>query len=104
MAGRARLTFSDPKPALEKYAGQPPSRDLASEIRAVRETGGLMPSTYKFAKHGQSGVEISEALPHLATCVDDITIVRSMFTTHLAHEAAIYLMHGGRIFPSRPSL
>jgi hypothetical protein len=102
--GPSQVDLFDPKPALEKYAGQPPSRDFASEIRAVRETGGLMPSTYKFAKHGQSGVEISEALPHLATCVDDITIVRSMFTTHLAHEAALYLMHGGRIFPSRPSL
>jgi hypothetical protein len=60
--GPSQVDLFDPKPALEKYAGQPPSRDFASEIRAVRETGGLMPSTYKFAKHGQSGVEISEAL------------------------------------------
>jgi len=82
----------------------PPSRDLASEVRAVRDTGGLMPSPFQFSKHGQSGIELSEMLPHLANVVDDICVVRSMFTTHLAHEAALFLMHGGRILPTRPSL
>ena len=43
-------------------------------------------------------------LPHLAQVVDDIAVMRSMYTTHLAHEAALFLMHGGRILPTRPSL
>src|SRR4029077_16903986 len=43
-------------------------------------------------------------LPHLATCVDDMAVIRSMFTTHLAHEAALFWMHGGRILGTRPSL
>ncbi len=102
--GPSQVDLFDYKPALEKYAGQPPSRDLASEVRAVRETGGLMPSPYKFSKHGQSGLEISELLPHLGKVADNITVIRSMFTTHLAHEAALFLMHGGRILPTRPSL
>ncbi|MDA1315975.1 MAG: DUF1501 domain-containing protein [Acidobacteria bacterium] len=102
--GPSQVDLFDHKPALEKHAGQAPSRDLASEIRAVRDTGGLMPSRYKFARHGQSGVEISEALPHLAKVADEITVIRSMHTTHLAHEAALFLMHGGRILPTRPSL
>lgn len=102
--GPSQVDLFDHKPALAKYAGQPPSRDLAAEVRAVRETGGLMPSPYKFAKHGQSGIELSEMLPHLATVVDEISVVRSMYTTHLAHEAALFLMHGGRILPTRPSL
>jgi hypothetical protein len=102
--GPSQVDLFDPKPALEKYAGQPPSRDLAAEVRAVRETGGLMPSPYKFRKHGQSGAEVSEILPHLATCVDDMAIVRSMFTTHISHEASLFLMHGGRILPTRPTL
>ncbi|HUQ93642.1 MAG TPA: DUF1501 domain-containing protein [Bryobacteraceae bacterium] len=102
--GPSQVDLFDHKPALTKYAGQPPSRDLAAEVRAVRETGGLMPSPYKFAKHGQSGIELSEMLPHLAKVVDDIAVVRSMYTTHLAHEAALFLMHGGRILPTRPSL
>lgn len=102
--GPSQVDLFDYKVALEKHAGQPPSRDLAAEVRAVRETGGLMPSPYKFSKHGQSGIEISELLPNLATVADKITVVRSMFTTHLAHEAALFLMHGGRILPTRPSL
>lgn len=102
--GPSQVDLFDYKPALEKFAGQPPSRDLAAEVRAVRETGGLMPSPYKFSRHGQSGLEISELLPNLGTVADEITVIRSMYTTHLAHEAALFLMHGGRILPTRPSL
>ena len=102
--GPSQVDLFDHKPALTKYAGQPPSRDLAAEVRAVRETGGLMPSPYQFAKHGQSGIELSEMLPHLAKVVDDICVIRSMYTSHIAHEAALFLMHGGRILPTRPSL
>jgi len=102
--GPSQVDLFDYKPALEKYAGQPPGRDLAAEVRAVRETGGLMPSPYRFRRHGQSGIELSELLPHLGRVADEIAVVRSMFTTHLAHEAALFLMHGGRILPTRPSL
>jgi hypothetical protein len=102
--GPSQVDLFDHKPALEKFAGQPPSRDLAAEVRAVRQTGGLMPSPYKFSRFGKSGLELSELLPHLGKVADDICVVRSMFTTHLAHEAALFLMHGGRILPTRPSL
>ncbi|MCX6596610.1 MAG: DUF1501 domain-containing protein [Acidobacteria bacterium] len=102
--GPSQVDLFDYKVALEKYAGKAPGRDLAAEVRAVRETGGLMPSPYKFSKHGQSGIEISELLPHLGKVADNIAVVRSMYTTHLAHEAALFLMHGGRILPTRPSL
>lgn len=102
--GPSQVDLFDPKPALTKYAGQPPSRDLASEVRAVRETGGLMPSKYTFRRCGQSGMEVSEILPHLSTVADDLCVIRSMYTTHLAHEAALFLMHGGRILSTRPTL
>ncbi len=102
--GPSQVDLFDHKPALEKYAGQPPSRDLAAEVRAVTDTGGLMPSPYKFSRHGRSGIELSELLPHLAGVADDICVIRSMYTTHLAHEAALYIMHGGRIVPTRPTL
>ncbi len=102
--GPSQVDLFDYKPALEKFAGQPPSRDLAAEVRAVRETGGLMPSPYKFSRHGKSGLEFSELLPHLGKVADEIAVIRSMYTTHLAHEAALFLMHGGRILPTRPSL
>ena len=102
--GPSQVDLFDHKPALEKYAGQPPSRDLASEVRAVREAGGLMPSPFKFAKHGESGIELSEILPHLSQHVDDIALIRSMWSPHIAHEASLFLMHTGRIFPGRPTL
>ena len=102
--GPSQLDLFDYKPALEKFAGQPPSRDLASEIRAVRELGGLMPSSFKFQKHGQSGIEVSELLPHLAKRVDDIAVIRSMYTTSIAHENALFTIHSGRMLPGRPTL
>lgn len=63
-----------------------------------------MPSPYKFSKHGQSGIEVSEILPHLAKRVDDIAVIRSTFTTHFNHEPAIFIMQGGRQFSNRPTL
>lgn len=101
--GPSHVDLLDPKPALEKFAGQSPGRDLASQVRAVREAGGMMPSPFKFAKHGQSGIEISELLPHLAQRVDDIAVVRSMYTTHIAHDFAVFIMQTGRILPGRPT-
>ena len=102
--GPSQVDLFDPKPALTKYAGRPPGRDLASEVRAVRETGGLMPSPFPFAKHGESGIDVSDVMPHIAKRVDDLAVIRSMFTTHIAHEASLFIMHSGRLFPGRPSL
>ena len=64
----------------------------------------MMPSPFKFAKHGQSGIEISQVMPHLAKHADDIALVRSMFSTNFTHGPAVFLMQGGRIFPDRPTL
>ncbi len=102
--GPSQMDLLDPKPALEKYAGQAPGRDLASQIRQVREAGGMMPSPFKFQKYGQSGLEVSELLPHLAKHVDDLAVIRSMFTTHIAHDFALFIMHTGRMLPGRPTL
>src|SRR5215831_606891 len=63
----------DPKPALNQYAGQRPK---AVELRTENQTGGLMPVPFKYRKCGRSGLEISELLPHLATCADDLCVLR----------------------------
>ncbi len=102
--GPSQMDLLDPKPLLAKYAGQSPSRDLASQIRQVRDAGGMMPSPFKFQKYGQSGIEVSELLPHLAKRVDDIAVIRSMFTTHIAHDFALFIFHTGRMIPGRPTL
>ena len=101
--GPSQVDLFDPKPLLEKYAGQPPGRDLANDVLFADEAGGLMPSPFTFAKHGQSGMEISEIMPHLAKHVDDIALIRSMFTTNFTHGPATFLMLGGSVFPGRPT-
>jgi hypothetical protein len=101
--GPSQVDLFDPKPALEKYAGQIP-KGFLDEVESVSEAGGLMPSPFKFAKHGKSGIEVSDVLPHLATCVDDMCLIRSMWTEHTAHEPAIFMMHTGRALPGFPCM
>ena len=99
--GPSQLDMFDPKPALKKYAGQrPPSVD----IRTERVTGGLLPSAFEFSKHGQSGIEVSELLPNLAGVVDELCIVRSMYTFNPTHPPAWNLFQSGNISSVRPSI
>ena len=102
--GPSQLDLFDPKPLLKKYSGQPPSRELANDIEFIEQAGGMMPSPFTFAKHGQSGMEISELMPCLAKQVDDISLIRSMFTTHFNHEPALFIMQTGRFLAGRPSI
>src|SRR5687768_15826469 len=65
--GPSHLDTFDPKPALEKVAGQQPSGPLYKKSKG----SGYVPSPLKFAKHGQSGIDVSETLPNLARLIDD---------------------------------
>jgi hypothetical protein len=99
--GPSQMDLFDPKPALQKYAGQrPPSVNLRTE----RTTGGLLPSPFAFKKYGQCGTEVSELLPQLASMVDDLCVVRSMYTFNPTHNPARALFHSGNINATRPSL
>lgn len=91
----------DPKPQLEKYAGQRPP---GTELRTERKTAGMMPSPYKFVPSGQSGVPVSELLPLTAAHIDDIAVVRSTYTDNPNHGPALCLMNNGTILPVRPSM
>ncbi|MDQ6706709.1 MAG: DUF1501 domain-containing protein [Acidobacteriota bacterium] len=99
--GPSQLDMFDPKPMLAKFAGQrPPSVD----VRTERVTGGLLPSPFAFKKCGQSGIEVSELLPHLGETIDDICVVRSMYTFNPTHTPARSLIHSGNINAVRPSM
>ncbi|MEO8657606.1 MAG: DUF1501 domain-containing protein [Bryobacteraceae bacterium] len=102
--GPSQVDLFDPKPMLTKMAGKTPSRELAFAISNGKEAGTLMPSPFEFKQHGQSGIQLSEAMPHLATCVDDIAVIRSMYGEHANHEPALFLMHTGRTIATRPSI
>src|SRR5579872_4720561 len=99
--GPSHVDTFDPKPALEKYAGQAPPADLVSTMR--RTKGTLMPSPFKFAKHGQAGIDVSEIYPELARCIDDICVIRSMHTNLPNHEPSLLMMNSGETQPTRPS-
>jgi hypothetical protein len=91
----------DPKPAINKYAGQRPQ---AVQLRTENKTGGLMPVPFKFRRCGKSGLEISDLLPRLSACADDLCVVRSLHTDNPNHGPALYLMNNGSITPRRPSM
>jgi Protein of unknown function (DUF1501) len=99
--GMSQIDTFDYKPALEKYHGQPmPGGDLAHE----RKTGNIMKSPFAFKKYGQSGIEVSEIFPHLGECVDDMCIVKSVYTEIPNHEPALEMMNTGANFSGRPSM
>ncbi|HUF61785.1 MAG TPA: DUF1501 domain-containing protein [Verrucomicrobiales bacterium] len=98
--GPSHLDTFDPKPALIQYAGQQPSGKLYKRSKG----SGFIPSPLRFARHGQSGIEVSESLPHIAGVIDDCCVVRSMRTDIPNHEPALLQMHSGHTQPTRPSL
>lgn len=99
--GPSQVDTFDPKPMLTKYDGQrPPAADLKTE----RKTGGLMKSPFRFDKHGQSGIEISELFPHLSRRADDLCVIRSMHTNIPNHEPSLLMMTSGETQPTRPSM
>jgi hypothetical protein len=91
----------DPKPAINRFAGQRPD---AVNLRTENRTGGLMAVPYRFAPAGRSGVPVSELLPHFARCIDDVCVVRSMYTDNPNHGPALFMMNNGSITPNRPSM
>ena len=102
--GPSQVDLFDPKPTLKRLAGSAPSRELAFAISNGKDSGTLFPTPYEFKPRGKCGMEISDALPHLAECVDDIALIRSMYGEHANHEPALFLLHTGRTIASRPSI
>ena len=102
--GPSQMDLFDPKPMLEKLHGTAHFNQIAGEIENVKDAGSIMRSPYKFAQYGQSGMWVSDVMPHLAKQVDDIALIRSMHTTNLTHEPAIYLIQTGKMGPGRPSI
>lgn len=99
--GPFQADFFDPKPLLTKHEGERPQE---VDLRTERATAGLLASPFAYANHGASGLAISELLPNLAKCADDLCILRSMYTDNPNHGPALYQMNNGTITPRRPSM
>ena len=104
--GPSQLELFDNKPSLQKYSGQhvPASVLKDQELPFIERDATLMASPLQFARHGQSGAELSEALPHLAEVVDDLAIVKSVHTDAFNHAPAQIFLHTGHLQPGKPSI
>ncbi len=100
--GPSHVDLFDPKPRLAEMDGQPLPFEKPKLERT--KTGNLLASPWKFAKHGQCGAEVSELLPNIATCADDLCIIRSMVADNINHNGACLQMNTGEQAFSRPSL
>jgi|694.fasta_scaffold28885_2 hypothetical protein len=99
--GVSQVDTFDPKPELTKRAGQMLPYD---NLQTERKTGVALPSPFRFQKHGESGIPISDLFPKLAQCADEMTVIRSMYAELPSHEMSLMLMNTGDQRLVRPSL
>jgi hypothetical protein len=99
--GPSHVDTFDPKPVLHRYAGQDPP---AAIMTGRRKRGKLMPSPFTARPHGQNGIMVSELFPHVAARIDDVCVIRSMYTDNPNHEPSLLMMNSGNMQPIRPSL
>jgi hypothetical protein len=102
----SQMDLYDPKPALQKWHGQPlpPSMTKDLKLAFIKPTASVLGSPFQFTKHGQSGVEISELLPHTASIVDDICLIRSMKSEAFNHHPGQLYLFTGHMIGGRPTM
>ena len=99
----SQMDLFDPKPELQRHDGVVHSEKVEA-FQTGSESNTLMASPYGFRQHGECGMDFSEAVPHLASCADEICMVRSMHTENNNHPQGLRMVHTGKIFAGRPSL
>lgn len=99
--GPSQMDLFDPKPELNKRDGQDHPGQL--EIHFDKQAGKLLKSPYAFRACGQSGMVLSELLPHTGKIADEITLIRSMTTDSVDHESALRIIHSGKFQAGRPA-
>jgi hypothetical protein len=100
----SQMDLFDPKPLLEKHRGQSFVEKAATETTVLADQRGLLPSPFQFARRGQSGLWLSEVMPHLAGHVDDIAVIRSMHAASPVHPLALSAFQSGKISATRPTI
>ena len=103
--GPSHLDTFDPKPELTRLHGEklPASFGPVKTRRGV-DRNKLLASKRVFKKHGRCGTEVSDWLPHLAGCVDDLCVLRGCYGDSVTHPESVYLMNTGSVLMGRPSL
>jgi hypothetical protein len=101
--GPSHMDLLDPKPLLNQRNGEAYGGDLKID-NAAEASRTIMGSPWKFTKCGQSGIEVSELLPHLGRVIDDVCVIRSMASGSNNHGPGIYAMNTGREQRGMPTL
>jgi hypothetical protein len=105
--GPSQMDLFDPKPKLNELDGQPMPESILREIKFAfiqKESARLMGSPRTFRRYGQCGMELSDLLPHLSGCVDDIALVRSMHGEQFNHLPGQLMMLSGSALQGWPTL
>ena len=103
--GPSHLETFDPKPDLQRLAGQPlPASFGPVATRRKVATNPLLATKRTFRRYGQSGIEVSDFLPHTSELVDDLAVIRSCWADSVNHPQAVYQMNTGSFLMGRPSL
>jgi hypothetical protein len=103
--GPSQLETFDPKPLLNELHGQPRPKEFGeAKYQFIQTDAKLLGTKRTFRRYGQSGIEVSDLFPHLATCVDDIAVLRSCYGDMVVHSAAQYELFSGRTVPGFPSM
>ena len=103
--GPSHIDTFDPKPELNKLAGKPLPSSFKPVITPMGEANSpLLASRRKWKQHGQGGLWVSDWLPHIAECADDLAVIRSCWSNGLNHVGGVCQMNTGSILAGRPSL
>lgn len=102
--GPSQVDTFDPKPYLDKYNGKDPGSLFNVEPTQFNNNGTVLASPWKFKQHGESGIPVSSLFPHVASCVDELAVVRSMISEFPEHTFANYFLHTGSGLQGRPSM
>ncbi|HEU4752201.1 MAG TPA: DUF1501 domain-containing protein, partial [Armatimonadota bacterium] len=100
--GPSQVDTFDPKPRLIKEHGEPIK--IPVPPTQFNDVGKVLKSPWEFKQYGQSGIPVSELFPHVATCVDDLAVIRSMTSDFSEHTNANYFIHTGHGQQGRPSM
>ncbi|MGB0596698.1 MAG: DUF1501 domain-containing protein [Rubripirellula sp.] len=107
MAGApSQLDLFDNKPKLRELEGKPipPSVIAGQRYAFIQPNANVLAPRFSFSKHGQSGAELAEVMPHLATVVDDVAFIKSVHTNQFNHSPAQLFFNTGSPIPGRPAM
>jgi hypothetical protein len=102
--GVSQVDSFDPKPRLAKENGEDPRQKFKVDNTQFGDVGKILKSPWEFKRYGECGMPVSELFPHIATCVDDIALIRSMTSNFPEHTNANYFLHTGSGLQGRPSM